>query len=84
METIRWLFVASDLTQSAHVGTCMFEMCWNRSDSAMARVRQSDRDWVQEPVVEPGRRTQSLGARTVAGAASPHLQVRVTLGQARM
>ena len=61
----------------------MFEMCCNRSDSEVAGVRQSAWDWVQEPAVEPGRRTHSLRARTVAWAVSPHLQVRVMLGTIR-
>ena len=62
----------------------MFEMCCSRSDSVVARVRQSDVDWVQEPVVEPGRRTHSLRARTVAWAVSPHLQVRAVVGQSNV
>jgi hypothetical protein len=59
----------------------MFRTCCNRSDLVVAGVRPSVKDWVIEPAVEPGRRTQSLRARTVARASSPHLQVRAVLGQ---
>ena len=60
------------------------ERCCCRSRSAVARVRQSDHDWVQEPVREPGRRTHSLRARTVAWALSPHRQVRAVVGQSTL
>ena len=80
----RWPFRQERPRIPTHPRTCMFEMCCNRSDSEVAGVWQSDVDWVQEPAVEPGRHTQSLRARTVAWASSPHLQVRVMLGKARM